>query len=193
MRFFNTAGPIIPEDHYHISPLERVDRDEIFGLIGMKRYFVLHAPRQTGKTSMLFALRDELNATGQYRAVYVNVETAQPAREDVYSAMQANLSQLASEAKLELEDSFVDETWPQILKNSSGYDALREVLQRWSAASPVPLVLMIDEIDAMVGDSLISVLRQLRAGYARAFRALSSERDAVRNSGCVRLPDTLKR
>ncbi|MYD78461.1 MAG: ATP-binding protein, partial [Gammaproteobacteria bacterium] len=102
MRFFNTAGPIIPEDHYHISSLERIDRDEIFSLIQRKRYFVLHAPRQTGKTSALVALRDELNATGAYRAVYVNVESAQTAREDVYSAMQTILSRLASAAKFGL-------------------------------------------------------------------------------------------
>ena len=166
MRFFNTAGPIIPEDHYHISPLERVDRDEIFRLIEQKRYFVLHAPRQTGKTSMLFALRDELNATGQYRAVYVNVEPAQAAREDVQSAMQTILADLASEANTYLEDSFVDELWPRVLNRQGGHSALREVLKRWSAASSLPLVLMIDEIDALVGDSLVSVLRQLRAGYA---------------------------
>ncbi|MYD78633.1 MAG: AAA family ATPase [Gammaproteobacteria bacterium] len=165
MRFFNTAGPIKPEDHHHISPLERIDRDEMFGLIGQKRYFVLHAPRQTGKTSALVALRDELNTSGQYRAVYVNVEPAQAAREDVHSAVQTILSQLASEARFGLEDSFVDEVWPQILSRSGGYDALREVLKQWSVAGPLPLVLMIDEIDALVGDSLVSVLRQLRSGY----------------------------
>ncbi len=165
MRFFNTAGPIIPEDHYHISSLERIDRDEIFSLIRRKRYFVLHAPRQTGKTSALVALRDELNATGEYRAVYVNVEPAQTAREDVYSAMQTILSRLASAAKFGLKDSFVDEVWPQILNKSGGHGAFQDVLQQWSATSPVPLVVMIDEIDALVGDSLISVLRQLRSGY----------------------------
>ena len=31
-------------------------------------------------------------------------------------------------------------------------------------ADPRPLVLLIDEIDTLIGDSLISVLRQLRAG-----------------------------
>ena len=34
-------------------------------------------------------------------------------------------------------------------------------------ADPRPLVLLIDEIDALVGDTLLSVLRQLRAGYVR--------------------------
>ena len=38
-------------------------------------------------------------------------------------------------------------------------------MTRWAAASPKPLVLLIDEIDALIGDALLSVLRQLRAGY----------------------------
>ena len=32
---------------------------------------------------------------------------------------------------------------------------------------PKPIILLIDEIDALVGDTLISVLRQLRAGYPK--------------------------
>ncbi len=36
MRFFNTAGPIIAEDHYHISPLGRIDLDEVLLLIEQK-------------------------------------------------------------------------------------------------------------------------------------------------------------
>ena len=55
-RFFNTAGPMIPEDHYCIDPLTRIDWEEIQRLIRDERYFVLHAPRQTGKTSTLLAL-----------------------------------------------------------------------------------------------------------------------------------------
>ena len=58
MRFFNTAGPIRPDDHYAIAPLDRVDVDELLSLIRAKQYFVLHAPRQTGKISALIALRD---------------------------------------------------------------------------------------------------------------------------------------
>ena len=36
MRFFNTAGPIISGDHYHISPLGRIDLDEVLLLIEQK-------------------------------------------------------------------------------------------------------------------------------------------------------------
>jgi len=57
-KFFNTAGPQIPNDNYTIAPLARFNLDEILSLIRQQRYFVLHAPRQTGKTSCMLALRD---------------------------------------------------------------------------------------------------------------------------------------
>ncbi len=44
-------------------------------------------------------------------------------------------------------------------------NALKGLLIRWCVANPVPLVLLVDEIDSLVGDTLLSVLRQLRAGY----------------------------
>ncbi len=40
-------------------------------------------------------------------------------------------------------------------------------LSRWAQAAPQPLVLLIDEIDTLTGDSLLSVLQQIRAGYPR--------------------------
>ena len=164
-RFFNTAGPIIAEDHYHVPPLQRLDRDEVLMLIRQKRYFVLHAPRQTGKTSTLLALRDELNCGGEFRCVYVNVEGGQTARENVREGVRAILSALARAARHALDDLFVAEIWPGVLEEAGPNDALGETLARWSEADAKPLVLLIDEIDALVGDTLLSVLRQLRAGY----------------------------
>ena len=166
MRFFNTAGPMKPDIHYCIPPLERLDAEQVHSLIRQQKYFVLHAPRQTGKTSALLALQDELNASGQYRAVYVNVEVGQSAREDVAAAMQAILSELSLAAEFVLDDLFVKNVRREALEESGPHDALRDTLSRWSAADPKPLVLLIDEIDALVGDTLVSVLRQLRAGYA---------------------------
>ena len=96
MRFFNTTGPVVAADHYCIPPLERLNLADVRRLIRDKRYFVMHAPRQTGKTSALLALRDLLNAEGTYRCVYVNVEAAQAMREDVERATQVILGQLAS-------------------------------------------------------------------------------------------------
>ena len=166
MRFFNTSGPVVAADHYCIPPLERLNLTEVRRLIRDKRYFVLHAPRQTGKTSALLALRDLLNAEGNYGCVYVNIEGAQALRDDVERAIQVILGALAFWARSTLNDEFLTDTWSDIFAKF-GAGALREALTRWSAAATKPLVLLIDEIDALIGDSLLSVLRQLRAGYVR--------------------------
>ena len=64
-----------------------------------------------------------------------------------------------------MSDGFLDEAWPGILAKHGPAGALGEALARWSEAGPKPLVLLVDEIDALIGDTLLSVLRQLRAGY----------------------------
>ena len=164
MRFFNTAGPVNPADHYCIPPLERFDLDEVLALVRMKKYFVLHAPRQTGKTSALLALRDLLNAQG-YACVYTTVETARTAREDVVEAMRTVLAGLSSKVRSSLGDEFPAKAWSGILAEFGPNEALGETLKRWSEASPKPIVLLIDEIDTLQGDPLLSTLQQLRGGY----------------------------
>ena len=166
MRFFNTEGPVRPDDHYAIQPLDRMDVDELLGLIRAKRYFALHAPRQTGKTSALIALRDLLNSgeAGDFRCVNVNVEPAQVARDDVARGIRAILGSLADSALL-LGDDYPAGVWLDVLADMGPENALKGLLVRWCVANPTPLVLLVDEIDSLVGDTLLSVLRQLRAGY----------------------------
>jgi len=167
VRTFNTEGPVVADDHYHIPPLERIDLDDVLGLVRDKKYFVLHAPRQTGKTSALLALRDLLNGggTGDYRCMYANVEAGQAAREDVAEGMRAVLSQFALRASLTLGDDSLERICRDALDSAGPLGALSLALSRWAAADRKPLVLLIDEIDALVGDTLLAVLRQLRAGY----------------------------
>ena len=165
MRFFNTAGPVNCQDHYCLPPLSRFNLPQILGLIEQKKYFVLHAPRQTGKTTCLLALMEYLNREGKYRALYANLEAAQGARENVGEAMRAILGVLGSQARDYLDDPFLKSCVTEVLLQSGPFGALGEALTRWSAGSSKPIVLLIDEIDALVGDTLISVLRQLRAGY----------------------------
>jgi hypothetical protein len=167
MRFFNTAGPVKCQDHYCLPPLSRFDLDGVMALIAQKKYFVLHAPRQTGKTTCLLALMNYLNQGGQYRAAYVNVENGQAARGNVAAGMKAILVELAAGAEDALGDPFIRQTWRQTLEEVGEFAALGTLLSRWAAVSPLPLVLLIDEIDALVGDTLISVLRQLRTGYPK--------------------------
>jgi len=164
-RFFNTAGPQKLDINYSIDPLRRLNLDEMLSLIRQQRYFVLHAPRQTGKTSCLLALRDYLNKQGDYIAVYANVEGGQASRNDVQSVVKSTVDTLAEETS-----GIIDSNLPLEIAESvenTGKDAmLSTFLRRLAIRMPRPLVIFIDEIDALVGDSLISVLRQLRAGYA---------------------------
>ena len=165
MRFFNTEGPTHPARHYCIPPLARLDLDEVLLLIERHKYFVLHAPRQTGKTTALLALLDELNRGGRYRCVYTNVEVGQSAREDVGAAMQAILGGLEIRASRILDDDTFAGLWPEALERHGPHGGFGAALSRWAAADARPLILLIDEIDSLIGDTLLAVLRQLRAGY----------------------------
>ena len=167
VRKFNTAGPVVAADHYCIPPLERIDLDAVLGLIRDKKYFVLHAPRQTGKTSALLALRDLLNgsAQGEFRCVYANVEAGQAMRDNVTEGMRTVLSQFALRASLTLGDDTLERVCSDAMNSAGPGGALNLTLSRWAAADRKPLVLLIDEIDSLVGDTLLAVLRQLRSGY----------------------------
>ena len=163
-RFFNTAGPQTP-DSYTIDPLSRFDLEDILTMIRQHRYFVVHAPRQTGKTSCMLALRDYLNRQGNYVAVYANVEGGQASRNNVQSVVEGVCQIIAEEARYVLNNDLPTETYDSV-KEMSQNVLLTTFISRLCKALAQPLVLIIDEIDSLVGDSLVSVLRQIRSGYA---------------------------
>ncbi len=162
---FNTAGPCKSDKHYLIDPLTRIDHQQLLNLIADERYFVLHAPRQTGKTTSLIALVQYLNATGNYRAVYANIEGAQTARHDVALGIGSVLQTLARQIRYDTGETRMEE-WLQQHRTDNPHDVLTEMLSIWSELDSRPAILVLDEVDALVGDTLISLLRQIRAGYA---------------------------
>ena len=164
-RFFNTAGPMIPEDHYYIDPLTRLDWEDIQRLIRDKRYFVLHAPHQTGKTSALLSMMRTLNEEGRYACVYTNIEAAQAARGDAKEGIPIACDTISSDLAYYLKQPELQQWYLKEGKKFQPQNQLFQLLSYWAATSSKPTVLFIDEIDALVGDTLISVLRQLRAGY----------------------------
>lgn len=158
-RFFNTAGPCRPGEHFLIPAERRLK--QVRALIDRQAYFVLHAARQTGKTTYIQGLARALNAEGRYTALAINLEFLQPVHE-VMTATEAFISHLARMGQfLPLEEQ------PPAPNTLTGHrmEWVGEALSRWAASNPKPIVLLIDEIDALQGDVLISVLRQLRAGY----------------------------
>jgi len=66
MRYFNVSGPCNYRDHYMVEAATRLKGVE--QLIDMNQYFVIHAARQSGKTTYLKDLARRLNAAGKYQA-----------------------------------------------------------------------------------------------------------------------------
>lgn len=89
MKFFNYSGPIDPKNHYYVP--HRLNEQEVRLLIEQEKYFILHAPRQSGKTTAIREFVKQLNKEILYKALYINIENAQAARSNVVLAMNAIL------------------------------------------------------------------------------------------------------
>jgi hypothetical protein len=158
---FNTTGPCDPELHYMVPAEPRLPHAR--GLIEEGLYFVVHAPRQTGKTTTLIALADSLSAEGGRVAIYVSCESAQVAGED-YAAAEDMVLDLIRQSLWERDypESWLPQTpWP----DTSPGTRINIALRTWARQCPVPIVLLLDEIDAMSGSSMMTVLRQFRDGF----------------------------
>ena len=166
-KFFNTAGPIIPKDHYYISSMSRIDWDEVEMLIRSKKFFLLHAPRQTGKTSAMLEIMEKLNCDGKYNALYANIEVAQVARNNVDRGISAVCSVITDSCSLYLNDNRLATWYKDEGRGIEAENKLKSLLAHLAQISTKPIVLFLDEADALIGDALISLLRQIRAGYAQ--------------------------
>jgi len=162
-RFFNTAGPCQSDIHYTLDPLARLS--SVRELVDSRKYFILHAPRQVGKTTTMISFVQTLNQEGKYIALYMNVESAQTTRNRVEAANKTFLSVMDSMIRYYLPKMY----WPnpECTQITDWEDGFRTFLSRWCTQLPKPLVLFIDEADALIGDSLLSLLRQLRSGYSQ--------------------------
>ena len=159
MRFFNITGSCDPVRHYMIPAERRLPGLE--ALIAKGAYFVVHAPRQTGKTTAMKALARRLTAEGRYAALRFSCQNAQVFPDDVGAAELAVWSQIKESARGALPEPLRPP--PQMMDAPGGF--LQAQLARWAEVCPRPLVLIFDEIDAVAGQSLRSILSQLRTGF----------------------------
>jgi len=155
---FNTSGACVPGKHYMIDPVERFSG--VRGLTTNEKYFILHAPRQTGKTTTMIEFAEKLNAEGDYIALYINIEAGQAVRNDVDKVNGIIIRAFRTRARVHLPKQYQPSA--ECYQDTVEFG---EFLSRWCLELPKPLVVFMDEVDALIGDSLLSVLRQLRNGY----------------------------
>ncbi len=157
---FNTAGPCFPDEHYMLPPEDRLGR--VMQLIDEGRYFTLHAGRQTGKTTSAQWLCEHYNAGQKFRAMWVDLETARE-NPDPASAFQIILDKLDASVTGWLPELGLPPSRDELSRTPQ--TALVRYLQDLAARSPLPLVVLIDEADVLVGPTMVSFLTQLRDGY----------------------------
>lgn len=159
-KFFNIAGPCHPEKHYMLPAQERCQG--ILELIVQEQYFVIHAARQTGKTTLLLELARQLERAGEHHVLYCSLETVQ-------GIVEAEIGIPAIVRAIQTQIEF----HPTLRKAEFAQDAdytdfttiLYKTLASLCAKIEKPLVMLFDEVDCLSNGTLIGFLRQLRAGY----------------------------
>jgi hypothetical protein len=158
VRFFNTTGPCFPWDHYMLPPAERLVGAQLDRYIEDKLYWVLHAPRQTGKTTFLQNWAREINSGDEAVACYVTIERCQrlPEPERCMPSICVAIQDHAAFTELPVP----------VLETNEPNSMLNNILTDWAKkTAPKPLIVLFDEVDALEGDAMISFLRQLRGGF----------------------------
>ncbi len=159
-RWFNISGPCKAYKHYMLPPTVRLPNLE--RLIRQESYFVIHAPRQTGKTTAILALAKQLTDSGRYCAVTLSAEVGNAFSHDVGGAELAILDTWRDTIAVRLPKELQPPDWAY----GSPGQRIRSSLQVWAQNCQRPIIIFIDEIDSLENEVLISVLRQLRDGYA---------------------------
>jgi hypothetical protein len=157
---FNTAGPCFPDEHYMLPPERRLGR--VMELIDDGKYFTLQAGRQTGKTTSAQWLAEHYNAGQRFRAIWVDIEEARE-QPDPAKAFRAVIEALSFAVERKLKK--VGPPPESVRSLADPLTVVRRYLQDLASRCPLPLVVLVDEADGLVGEAMVSFLTQLRTGY----------------------------
>ncbi|GHV13830.1 hypothetical protein AGMMS49938_08960 [Fibrobacterales bacterium] len=136
--------------------------DEVGRLIDDEQYFVIHAARQSGKTTLLINLTQTINAKGDYYALYCSLESV----EGIIEASDGVIAIIECIAR-DLETSNIPntDTFKAYSEEKNQNVALQIALSKFCSQLDKPLIIFFDEADCLSNQTLISFLRQLRNGY----------------------------
>lgn len=142
-----------------LPPEDRLIGAQLHRYISDKLYWVLHAPRQTGKTTFLMSWMNEINSGDEAVSCYVSVERCQ-------GIIDINVTMPAiCEAIMKYAEAYNVPVPTMPEQTPAGM--LHAILVNWAQlVSPKPLIVLFDEVDTLEGETMISFLRQLRDGFA---------------------------
>jgi len=142
-----------------LPPAARLVGAQLDYYISDDLYWVLHAPRQSGKTTFLQNWAMELNGRGDVVVCYISVEACQGIL-DIDSAMETIYAAICEYAKA------ADLPVPNLPINNAKLLLQKSLRKLAELTAPKPLVVLFDEVDVMENGVMISFLRQLRGGFA---------------------------
>jgi len=156
---FNVAGPCVPGDHYMLDPLRGLG-DELTDLIRQKHYFVIHAARQSGKTTLLKQLTRDINAAGEYYALYCSLEAVQG-----FNEPERGIPAIVNKISAYIKNYGLPEGFAKDADGTKVAGVLNTAFVSYCRSLDKPLVIFFDEVDCLSEGTLITFLRQLREGY----------------------------
>jgi hypothetical protein len=131
-------------------------------LIDTEQYFVIHAARQSGKTTCLKDLARRLNASGKYYVLYCSLESMQEVKDP-----RITIPEIVKKIKnaLFLYNIPQSNDFAKDADYGNFTSVLYMSLTMFCTKLDKPLVLLFDEADCLSDEALIAFLRQLRDGY----------------------------
>ncbi|MCX6276817.1 MAG: AAA-like domain-containing protein [Bacteroidetes bacterium] len=159
-KYFNIAGPCNNKSHYMIPVLKRIK--EIENLVEYGQYFVIHAPRQTGKTTLVKELVNFYNVEGHYYALYCSVESVQ-----TFTEPKEGIPEILNNLKFSIRNSNLPmkELFAENADTTEISTLIKSSLASYCSMLDKPLIIFFDEIDGLQNGTLITFLRQIRDGY----------------------------
>jgi len=158
-KYFNIAGPCNSSEHYMLDPLRGIGK-ELMDLIDSKQYFVIHASRQSGKTTLLLELADKINAEGKYHVLYCSLEGVQSLTEP-----EKGIPEIVQKIKSCIKNQGLPNGFAKDANYLNISGVLNDSLVDYCRSLDKPLIIFFDEADCLSNGTLITFLRQLREGY----------------------------
>ena len=164
-KFFNIAGPCDPAKHYMLPATARLP--EIPRLIARGEYFAIHAARQSGKTTLLHGLVDDINASSESIALYFSVESVQAypdPHDGIFKIVERMRSDLLTHPLFGELVRDPSSPIPKLLPQPADL-GVKLFLTMLAQKAGKPLVMFFDEVDGLTEGTAVTFLRELRDGY----------------------------